>query len=149
MAIFVPKAKAEMTRCGLAARFSYDNNKIQATADLAKMHMQPQDKVALGPYMPDCHKAIEHAVGNTKRSVQAKLYEEGWLDRKGEFTPQEAQELVQEAFHNLSTDAIRKDVESLPYTYKVISAPRRALVQGPNGRWYEGTAGDWPPAELR
>jgi hypothetical protein len=149
MVIFVKDAKDRLAAHGLEAKFSYDNNKIQATADLRRMGVGEGEKVPLAPYMPDGHKVIEHAVGNVKRAVQAMLYGEGWLDRRRDFTPSVAQELVKEAFKGLSKEGIREDIESLPSTYLVISAPRGAVVQAPNGKLYKGTGGDWAPAELR
>lgn len=140
----VPIATAALARHGLQPLFSWDNNKIQANADLTAMGLQPHQKLPLAPYMPDAHKVIEHLFARLKTMVLQQLY----LFPNGTIiTPDFAQELVWRCFWAQPTAAIAADVASLPLTYAVIAADRP--FQWVDGSSHTGVAGAWPPKKYR
>lgn len=125
--------------------YSWDNNKIQAAASLEKIGLRADERLHLPTYSPDMHKVIEHTFAQLKRIIVQKLAQL----QPYQVTAAAAQRIVQEAFVELSTDSIRKDIESLPLAWSVISAATGVHIQGPGGRRFQGSAGGYPVAELR
>lgn len=148
MRILADLARRKLRKYNLIPLFSYDNAKIQATAELGQMGLSPQEKVPLAEYMPDGHKVIEHCFGYLKPAVQKRLYQSGKLPGGG-LTATEAMQLVFDCYKAYPMAAIQKDVDSLPTTYHVISQPKDSYTLGPDGLFHIGTGGDWAPKALR
>lgn len=99
----------------------------------------------IAPYSPDQNKVAEHAIGNVKRTLQARAAEE-----RSTLTARRLQALLQEVFASVVTAAgVARDVESLITTLQVIRTPRGQIVRCADGKLHRGTGGDWPPAALR
>jgi hypothetical protein len=146
MTHFVPVARQRTYHhSGRIARFSWDNNSIFKSADLQRMGLQPADKVALSEYSPDLHKPIEHVFAQLKHAVQEQLLQ----PRSQPLTAAEAQQLVYDCFMAISTESIRKDVDSLPVTYHVVAGDKGVVSQGPDGRYHMCSGGDWPARQYR
>jgi hypothetical protein len=138
----IAKARAAMAAKGLQARFSYDNNKIQATASLEAMGLRSWEKVPLGTYMPDCHKVIEHVFGQLKPKVTKMMYQTTGLQ---ELTAVAAQELVHKCFFECITqESIYKDGMTVPVTWFVVKTDEDQMAVGPDGLYHKGSGGDWP-----
>lgn len=148
MKILVAMARQQLGALGLQPLFSYDNNKIQATASLYQMGLSRGEKVPLARYMPDGHRVIENVFAWLKPAVHKSLYGGGRL-AIGAVTPAEAREVVHNCFKAYPTAAVQKNVHDLPVTYHVISQPRDSYTQGPDGLFHIGTGGDWTPKEYR
>jgi hypothetical protein len=126
--------------------FSYDNNKIQKGASLAEMGITPEEKLELPPYSPDMHKVIEHVFAILKGQLQ----EEMLKNNPARMDPAVAQKMVRVYFkHNISKKSIRADVDSLPVTWHIISTLDGVFAEGPDGRMYWGTGGDWADTSHR
>ena len=143
--MFWTVAKGVIARFGpLQAYVSWDNNKIQKTANLDRMGVLPHEKLPLAEYMPDGHKIIEHFFARLKGKVMEEVYK-----RATDLTPGSAQQLVLDAFFHSSTKAIYKDVLSLPLTYRVIATPKGSQFLDAKGRVHTGSGGDWPAKACR
>lgn len=131
---------------GLAAPlFSWDNNKIQKSADLTRMGITAAEHLPLSTYSPDMHKVIEHAWNQIKFRVQRRLLQLGGAA----LTAQQAQDMVEEEVRATSCSGILKDVSSLIWTYFVIASEKGVVLKAPDGAYHTGTGGDWPPAQYR
>lgn len=120
--------------------FSYDNNRIQAYANMESMGISPEERLVLPPWSPDMHKVIEHTFAQLKAHLQADML----TYNPARLTAHMAHQKVLFGFMNgISKEGIRKDVESMPATWHIISSPAGVLRQGPDGRYYMGTGGEW------
>ena len=137
-------ARQLMRQFGLTPLFSWDNNRIQATADLQLMGIHPWEQLPLGAYMPDAHKVIEHTFARLKAAVELRMYQ---LGSSVQMTPQLAQQIVAECFHQLPQQSIAADVMSLPLTYAVIANNGPFIWE--DGTQHIGVAGAWPPKKYR
>ncbi len=138
----VPLAKAAMAARGLPARFSYDNNRIQATATKRQLGLQRGEKVPLGNYMPDCHKVVEHVFAQLKPMVTKELYATTGLLN---LTSSEAQNIVERCFfRDIKQEGIYKDGMTLPVTYFVVMTDEDRMEVGPDGLYHRGSGGNWP-----
>lgn len=150
-----PKAKADLKKKGYKARLSMDNISIQQAASSCGLHRG--DRIHLPPYSPDMHKVVEHAIGNLKREVYNRLYQEHYL-----LTSQQVQQIVRDIFYCRDPDpktaaalkkdyidSIRKDSDDLHYTYKVISMEQGTEWLGEDKQIHRGVGGNWPPARYR
>lgn len=103
------------------------------------------------------HQVVEHAIGNLKREVYNRLYQEHYL-----LTSQQAPQIVRDIFYcndsNPQTAAalkkeciksIKKGSDDLYYTYKVISMEEGTEWLGEDDQIHRGVGGDWPPARYR
>lgn len=143
----IPMARAAMAARGLTARFSYDNNRIQETSTLRKLGLQQGEKVPLGPYMPDCHKVIEHVFAQLKPNVTKELYATTGFQN---LTSGEAQTLVERCFfQNIKQQSIYKDGMTCPVTYFVVMTDEDRMEVGPDGLYHRGSGGDWPYSDDR
>jgi hypothetical protein len=146
MKSLVPAATAlTLQLSGQKPLFSWDNNSIFKSASLQNMGLQPWDKVALSEYSPDLHKPIEHAFAQLKHTVQEQLLQ----PRSQPLSAAEAQQLVYDSFKAISTDSIKKDVDSLPVTYHVVAGEKGVVSQGPDGCYHVCSGGDWPARQYR
>lgn len=103
-------------------------------------------RTPLASASPDMNKVVEHAIGRVKQAFWEELMKEGTWG----LTAAKAQKLLQQvALSAVAPASVLADAESLVTTMQVIAAPKGSPVAGPNGWQYEGTAGSWPPRELR
>jgi uncharacterized membrane protein len=144
MLIAQQAARARLAALGLSPFFSWDNNRIQATANLANMGILPHEKVPLAPYMPDAHKVIEHTFARIKAEVKDAVY---LLGPDTVMTPALAQSIVYARFWQQQQATIRADVDSLPLTYAAIA--RQGQFTWLDGSKHTGVAGNWPAKKYR
>jgi hypothetical protein len=138
----IAMAREAMAERGLPARFSYDNNRIQQTASLRQLGLQECEKVPLGPYMPDCHKVIEHVFAQLKPIVTKELYAQTGMTY---LTSAIAQSLVKDCFFTkITQEQIARDALTNPVTYFVVKTDQDRMELGPDGMYHKGTGGDWP-----
>jgi hypothetical protein len=145
MKIFVPDATARMQKYGLKPLFSWDNNRIQASASLRAMGLREEQKVPLPAYSPDMHKVIEHVFAHVKRAVQDALKQ----SRTRPLDADDARQLVEVCFRGATTESIMRDVLSLRETYFVIAHAKGITAVGLDGEQHTGVGGDWPPNRYR
>lgn len=127
------------------ALFSWDNNTIQAGADLKRMGLTASRVLPLSRYSPDMHKVIEHAINQHKYIIHNQLMQ----PRARQLTTEQFQELVYDSWFKIKQAAIEADVRSLPITYHIISTDRGVMSEGPDGPFYQGSGGDWPDKRFR
>ena len=138
MAQLVEFARKEMKKKGLKPLFSYDNNKIQAGADLERMGLEEDERVPLAAYMPDGHQVIEHVFGQLKASIWNDLYEHGDIR-----SAHDAQARFHRLFKKLPKFSIAANAFKMPLVYEMIATEKGVLFMGPDGSMYQGTGGDW------
>lgn len=115
--------------------YSWDNAAWHQAVSLDQVGLTQGDKWQLPPNSPDMHKVIEHVVGNVKRALRDKL-----ADNANITSAQQLRDAFVEVFYEeISKDSIRKDIDSLPNTYKHIHHTKQ---QG-------GSGGDWAQARYR
>lgn len=138
---------------------SYDNNSIQATADLTSLkHPDTGEEIPLAPqghrlelpaYSHDLNKPIEHLFGTVKHRIKVELYED-WAKYKD---ARELQKLVYTIFHNLAQYNLDRhvaaDVAGLPLLRQILSTPATILFADDDGDVHVGTGGDYPNAYAR
>jgi hypothetical protein len=150
------KTKTNNAYCYL----SFDNAKIQATADLTELkcpHQQPEiadvirladvgEKLNLPAYSHDLNRPIEHVFGTMKHRIREELYFNSYKYRK----PEQVQSLVMQQFkHNFPEKQVAEDVNGLPLLWEVLSVPAGITFVDCKGNMAVGTGGDWPNAEYR
>jgi hypothetical protein len=139
---------------------SYDNAKIQSTADIHTLYHpdhQGEDewaieldpaitKLSLPPYSHDLNRPIEHVFGTMKHRIREALY----FERAKYTTPTALHTLVWDQFHtNIPEKHVERDVKGLPELWRVLSTPMGITFQFEDGRLAVGTGGNWPNAEYR
>lgn len=139
---------------------SFDNNSIQATADLHEVQNpnDPHETVGLHPngfklnlpaYSHDLNRPIEHLFGTVKHLIKCELYA-NW----GKYSNAKSlQTLVYTMFHSLPahglSNHVTEDVEGLPLLWQIISTPLGQQFADSRGRAHVGTGGDYPNAVAR
>lgn len=139
---------------------SFDNNNIQATANLRHLpDPNHPDKCAtlhpngfspkLPPYSHDLNRPIEHLFGSAKHTIKCELFK-CW-DKY--YNAHELQGLVHKVFNNLSDyglgNHVRGDVAGLPLLWQIISTPAGVHFLDSENRAHVGTGGDYPNAIAR
>jgi hypothetical protein len=115
--------------------YSWDNASWHQALNLEDVGLKESDKWQLPPNSPDMHKVIEHVVGRVKQQLRHKLCDNANIN-----SSKEVQAAFIDVFYKqISTESIRKDIESLPSTYKHIHGKKN---QG-------GSEGDWAQARYR
>jgi arylamine N-acetyltransferase len=124
--------------------YSWDHTALHENVDYSRMGFSKQQRVALGVRAPDMHKVIEHVFGYIKPRMHARLYQADY-----KVTALECQRLAKRVFMEAAlAEKIKKDVASLPLTYKVINTKKgESFVVGKKVHF--GTGGDWPPSTYR
>jgi hypothetical protein len=121
----------------------YDNNKIQASADLSSIGLSPACRVPLSAYSPDLNRAIEHSFGWLKDEVRGWLY--SWLQQHPNSVP--STKLLADTTHAIfmqrKQEWIEKDVLGLPQLWQVIDRDEGHRFRGSNGKWLTGSGGGW------
>ena len=143
-----------------ACLLSFDNAKIQATADLTTLYdpLHPNDpeyafqleelgeKLDLPAYSHDLNRPIEHVFGTMKHRIREELYSKSWKYK----TATSLQSLVWQQFHeNLPPNQVQEDIKGLPLLWEVLMTPAGVTFIDANGKMAVGTGGDWPNAEYR
>jgi hypothetical protein len=142
----VKTARKELAKKGITdVKFQYDNNRIQAQANIARMGMAAHEKLHLPTYSPDMNMTIEHVFAQLKKAIMAKLDKL----RGKTLTPYAAQSIAISCFGNLDKAAIQRDIESLPLTWRVISTDEGKPVVTSTRKVYAGTGGGYPVSALR
>jgi hypothetical protein len=144
----VSTAKIGLMRWGLKPLFSWDNNKIQKTANLERMGLTAAERVSLPVYSPDMHKVIEHYFGIIKPMVRKHVLGLG----KATIDVVDGMAIVKSCWQLTKLrymGSIKKDVESLPVTWHIISTEEGVSAEGPDGKLYVGTGGEWAPKPWR
>lgn len=133
----------------------YDNNKIQAIADISELRFDnkpvihvdvAQQKVDLPTYSPDMNRPIEHLFGFIKARVRAQLYK----DYAKYIDPKALQAMVFKVFNEqLVKGAVERDVAGLPLLWHIISTPLGSEHTDAEGDIHPGTGGDYPNSQYR
>lgn len=134
---------------------SFDNNKIQAIADISVLEFDNKDpihidvdtqRVHLPTYSPDMDRPIEHMFGFIEGRVRNHLYD----DYQKYATPTEFQKLVHHVFTNdLVEGAVERNVDGLPLLWHIISTPLGEEHTDANRDMWPGSGGDYPSAQFR
>jgi hypothetical protein len=125
--------------------WSWDNASVNWTlADMVENDWDPTCRLPLSRYSPDMHKVIEHCMAHIKRELRRFARQCPEL-----CTPAMLQKKAEQAFFSIDPDSIRRDVESLETTYKVIAGTEKETVTDRSGKVWHCTAGDWAPVGLR
>jgi len=107
-------------------KFSFDNLPIHKDPSLGQLEIE---KVPLPPRSPDMHKVIEHIFGTLTRAMNLSLATDPTLNTTAKYKAE-----LERLFAAITPESVRKDVESLPATFKCIA---------------DDVKGGWPPARLR
>jgi hypothetical protein len=139
---------------------SYDNAKIQATADISTLyhpdhpgeeehaiHIDPEvSKLPLPAYSHDLNRPIEHIFGTMKHKIREALY----FEYHKYNTARNLQTLVWDQFHNfIPKGQVEKDVRGLPYLWEVLSTDAGITFVRDDGSEAVGTGGNWTNAYMR
>lgn len=139
---------------------SYDNAKIQATADISTLyhpdhpgeeehaiHIDPEvSKLPLPAYSHDLNRPIEHIFGTMKHKIREALY----FEYHKYNTARNLQTLVWDKFHNfIPKGQVEKDVRGLPYLWEVLSTGAGITFVRDDGSEAVGTGGNWTNAYMR
>lgn len=139
---------------------SYDNAKIQATADIKTLYHPhyPGDEeqaIKLNPgtcrlkipaYSHDINRPIEHIFGTMKHKIREALYFEYMKYN----TPEKLQTLVWDLFHtHIPPEHVEKDVRGLKYLWQVLSTPAGIRFMAADDTEAVGSGGNWPTYEYR
>ncbi len=114
--------------------YSWDNASFHTSLKLQDVGLSETDMWLLPPNSPDMHKVIEHVVGRVKRALREEL-----CDNANIKTVEQVKRVCRDVFFRITTESIRKDIDSLPNTYKHIHDKKS---QG-------GREGDWSLAKYR
>lgn len=139
---------------------SFDNNSIQANADITvlKNPNDDEDVIPLAPngtkldlpgYSHDLNRPIEHIFGTVKHLIRCQLYED-WPHYSD---ARRLQTLTYQMFHNLIVyglkDHVKDDVAGLPTLWQILSTPEGVSFCDYKGRLHVGTGGNYPNAIAR
>lgn len=143
---------------------SFDNNSIQATADLRVLTnpADPTDTLPLEQegkqigevldlptYSHDLNRPIEHVLGTGKHLIKCELFKDWAKYKKASST----QTLAYTIFHSLPKhgmqDSVAQDVAGLPTLWHIISTPKDTQFVDDKGRVQVGTGGHYPNAVAR
>ncbi len=139
---------------------SFDNNSIQATADLSALANpnNPSEVIRLADngqqlplpgYSHDLNRPIEHLFGTVKHIIRCQLYED-WEHYNN---ARKLQTLAYQVFHNLAVyglkDHVKDDVAGLPTLWQILSTPEGVSFSDGKGRVHVGTGGNYPNAYAR
>ena len=122
--------------------YSWDHTALHENVDYSRMGFSKQQRVALGVRAPDMHKVIEHVFGYIKPRMHERLYQADY-----QVTALECQRLAKRVFMEAAlAEKIKKDVASLPLTYRVISTKKgESLWWGRKCTLALGVTGPHPP----
>lgn len=139
---------------------SYDNAKIQETADISELYhphypgdneyvilVDPEaSRLKLPPYSHDLNRPIEHIFGTMKHKIREQLY----FEHMKYTTALSVQNMVWDQFHkHMPKQQVEKDVRGLPYLWDVLSTPFGIQVQREDDSIFVGSGGNWPTQEYR
>jgi hypothetical protein len=127
----------------LHAKYSWDNNQIQAAADITKMGLRQRHRAPLPAYSPDMHQIVEHTIGKIKKDLMHAV-----LAHEGPMTSATAQRLAKRVFKGISASSIHANKEKLVSCWQAIAAPAGVMVECADGKWHKGSGGDYPEAAL-
>lgn len=127
--------------------YSFDDAPAHAkAAELYGMARGSQARAPGHSRSPDMNSPAEHAISLLKRKWFAAAEAAGYE----KLTAASAQALLVEVFEaEVTPDIIRKDVERLYTTMRVIAADKGVLLRGRGNKMVRGTGGDWAPRGLR
>lgn len=139
--------------------FSYDNNKIQAGANISTLHHPDREqapisidvttqKLELPTYSPDLNRPIEHVFGCVKTKIRQALYKHAPKYNKGATL----QTLVWDEVHawfKKYPNSVKEDVGGLPMLWRVLSTPACVTFVDDAGHLHVGSGGDWPMSIYR
>ena len=120
--------------------YMYDNNSTQRDCKLSDMGLTGGQHVSIPPHSPDFNKPIEHVFNQIKRTLLDRLYR----SHHDELTPAIAQQWVLEAFQQVTTESIQKDIDSLLDTWSIVAAFSDEQITTSRGEIISGSEGDYP-----
>lgn len=137
---------------------SFDNNSIQATAEIDTLRhpdtgeeitLAPGKKLDLPAYSHDLNRPVEHLFGTVKHMAREELYA-NWAHYKD---ARQLQGMVYRLFHNLPVYGLKghvaADVYGLPQLWQILSTPAGILFADDRGKVHVGTGGEYPNADYR
>lgn len=139
---------------------SYDNARIQATANITTLYHpdHPEDpeqaitlnpatcRLKIPPYSHDINRPIEHVFGTMKHRIREELY----FEYMKYDTPAKLQTMVWDLFHTrMPPQHVEKDVAGLKRLWQVLSTPYGIRFLDDDGCEAVGTGGNWPTYEYR
>lgn len=126
--------------------YIFDNSPAHTFAADAYVGMKGSARRALHPAnSPDMNKMAEHAVAYLKKEFFKRLLREG----ANQLTARKAQDWLVELAEGITPEMVMEDAVSLVDTMRVIRAAKGRQLSTRKAGKVHGSAGDWPPAELR
>lgn len=132
-----------LRHAALHVKYSWDNNQIQATTDLARMGLRQRHRVPLPEYSPDMHQIVEHTISKFKQDLMKAV-----LAHDGPMTPATAQRLARQVFKGILATSIHANKEKLVSCLQAIATPQGVPVKCADGKEHMGSGGDYPEAAL-
>ncbi len=129
--------------------YSFDNISTQKYADMADLGITEEQRLPLGPNMPDAHQIVEHCFSQFKPWFIQQVYSTaGPADE----SPQ-MQQLLKEQWqkfgqHYQKEGGLKKNADSLPVTLECIAMPQVQFVSLVDDKVRVGTNGGWVPNQL-
>lgn len=130
-----------------AAVYSFDHAPAhEGAAEVFNWTTDSGARAPGAPRSPDMNKPAEHAIAIVKKAFFDAAEEVGVHT----LTAVSAQKLLVKVFEEAVTAAgVRRDVESLAGTMRVIAAAEGAKIRCKGNKVYSGVAGGWAPRGLR
>lgn len=115
---------------GVKYKLAFDNAGVHKGANLQQFGIQRDDILSTPPYSSDLQKVVEHAHANLFHGITDWLLEPEQQIR-GKLPIEDCKAKFDELFYSM-TEAVQKDVESLPDTYAEIISRKGNYISKKN-----------------
>ena len=123
---------------------AHNNGSVQDKAEFRKLGLRRRQLIEISPYSPDMHRVVEHGMHIIKSELDKQFMQHAVVPEA-----RYLQAMVRFIFgQKITQAALQKDVDTLPLAYKVVAGCEGQGVQGPDGRLWQCTEGDWLPHKL-
>jgi hypothetical protein len=119
--------------------YIFDNVAMQKKSSARRIGYSRFAHVKIPPHSPDFNKPIEHSFNQIKRVLLEKVNENCDLELINEL----AQEWVLDAFNNIATESLQRDILSLRDTWLIVSTPAHTTCCTSRNRHVVGSEGDY------
>jgi hypothetical protein len=124
--------------------YSFDNISTQQYAELSALGITQQQRLPLGPNMPDAHQIVEHCFAGFKPwFIQRVFMEESPAAGSAQLQAVLKREWANFGQHCDRQGTLKKNADSLPITLEAISMPKVAYLSQVDNRVRVGTNGGW------
>ena len=129
--------------------YSFDNISTQKYADMADLGITEEQRLPLGPNMPDAHQIVEHCFAQFKpRFIQQVYGTAGPADDSASLQRLLKAEWAAFGEHSDRHGSLKKNADSVPVTLECIAMPQAQYVSLVDDKIRTGTNVGWVPNAL-